>query len=105
MKKQKSVKNRWTESEKGNFQWGRLTEENTQTELVSRVFKYWEWKKKKKEGRENKSLLTNREGHKNQWAIDNGFYMALFFKEKNEEKKFGKLVNNDSLVKVVIDEM
>lgn len=105
MKKQKSVENRWTESEKGNFQWGRLTEENTQTELVSRVFKYWEWKKKKKEGRENKSLLTNREGHKNQWAIDNGFYMALFFKEKNEEKKFGKLVNNDSLVKVVIDEM
>lgn len=31
--------------------------------------------------------------------------MALFFKEKNEEKKFGKLVNNDSLVKVVIDEL
>lgn len=31
--------------------------------------------------------------------------MALFFKEKNEGKKFGKLGNNDSLVKVVIDEM
>lgn len=39
MNKQKSVKNQRTEYEKGNFQWRRLTEENMQTELVSRVFK------------------------------------------------------------------
>ena len=32
-------------------------------------------------------------------------YMWLFFKEKSEEKKSGKLGNNDSLVKVVIDGM
>ena len=61
--------------------------------------------KKIKKRAKIKACITNREGHKNQWAIDNGLYMTLFFKEKNEEKKLGKLGNNNSLVKFVIDEM